>query len=116
MSRCPPLGTEQHPFRHAQRKFPVYFPYPRREFNDIGVSLPAGMTVDTTPVPLRNGDENFDYSLVCVVENGTKLHTQRDLVVKKSIFPVAQYTAIKSFFDRVRTGDEEQVVLSAAKK
>jgi hypothetical protein len=112
----PLLGSEQHPFRHAQRKYPVCFPYPRREFDDIIVSLPAGMTVETRPAPHRGRDENFDYSLVCAVENGTKLHTQRDLVVKKNFFPVDQYAAVKSFFDQVRAGDEEQVVLATAKK
>jgi hypothetical protein len=60
--------------------------------------------------------DNFEYSLVCVVENGTKFHAQRDLVVKKSFFPVAQYAAVKAFFDQVRAGDEEQVVLAAEKK
>ena len=112
----PLLGSRQHPFRHAQRKYPVYFPYPYREFDDIVVALPAEMKVETTPAPRKNQGELFDYSLVCVVENGTKIHVQRDLVIKKSYFPVEQYPAIKFFFDQVRAGDEEQIVLSVAKK
>lgn len=112
----PLLGGGQHPFRHEQRRYPVYFPFPRREFNDIIITLPEGMTVETAPVPRKNRQEFFDYSLACVVEGGTKIHVQRDLVVKKSLFPVGQYSAIKAFFDQVRAGDEEQIVLSVAKK
>jgi hypothetical protein len=112
----PLLGGGQHPFRHAQRKYPIYFPYPRREFNDIVITLPPGMKVETAPAPRSDRGESFDYSLVCVVENGTKIHVQRDLVIKKSYFPVAQYAAVKAFFDQVRAGDEEQVVLAAEKK
>jgi len=112
----PLLGSSQHPFRHAQRKYPVYFPYPYREFNDIVVTLPAEMRVETIPAPRKNHGELFDYSLVCVVDGGTKVHVQRDLVIKRSFFPVTQYAAVKAFFDQVRAGDEEQVVLSVAKK
>jgi hypothetical protein len=112
----PLLGGSQHPFQHAQRKYPVYFPYPRREFNDIIMALPAGTKVETSPAPRTNRSETFDYTLVCVVEGGTKIHVQRDLVVKKSFFPVDQYPTVKSFFDQVRAGDEEQVVLAPEKK
>jgi hypothetical protein len=112
----PLLGDRQHPFRHAQRKYPVYFPYPYREFNDIVVALPAEMKVETCPSGRKLQRESFNYSLVCVVEGGTKLHAQRDLVIKKSFFPVDQYPVLKSFFDQVRAGDEEQVVLSVEKK
>lgn len=112
----PLLGSGQHPFRHEMRRYPVYFPFPRREFNDIIVTLPDGMTVETAPAPRQNRQEFFGYSLVCAVEGGTKIHVQRDLVVKKSYFPVGQYSAVKAFFDQVRAGDEEQIVLSMAKK
>lgn len=112
----PLLGGKQYPFRHAQRRYPISFLYPYREITDIVVNLPPEMQVETTPPDRKSSGENFDYSLFCVVENGTRLHTQRDLVVKKSFFPVEQYAAIRAFFEQVRAGDEEQVVLSARKK
>jgi len=112
----PLLGGGRHPFRHAQRKYPVYFPFPRREFDDVVISLPEGMKVESAPAPRRSRGEDFDYTLVCVVEGGTKLHVQRDLIIKKSLFPVDRYGAVKAFFDQVRAGDEEQVVLAVDKK
>jgi hypothetical protein len=112
----PLLGKKQHPFSRAARKYAVYFPYPSREFNDIVVSLPPDTRVETMPVARQNHGELFDYSLVCAVEDANRLHVQRDLVVKKTYFPVEQYPIVKYFFDQVRSGDEEQVVLTKVDK
>jgi len=112
----PLLGSGQHPFRHAQRKYPIYFPFPRREFDDIVVALPSELKVETTPPRRKHDQEPFSYSLTCAVENGAKLHVQRDLIIKKNFFPVDQYGTVKAFFDQVKAGDEEQVVLSVEKK
>lgn len=104
-------GKRQHPFRHAQRKYAVYFPFHSREFNDIVITLPAGVNIDSTPPSRRNEHDFAHYSMVCLVEGAQKLHIQRDFVVKKCLFPVDQYQAIKDFFDQVRATDEEQIVL-----
>jgi len=109
----PLLGKRQHPFRHAERKYPAYFPYPFREFNDIVITLPDGMTVETCPPPQKAQDEFCSYSLLAMQEGPLKLHVQRDLIVHKSFFSVEQYPALKSFYDAVRTGDTEQFVLRA---
>jgi hypothetical protein len=112
----PLLGSRRHPFRHAERKHPIYFPYPYREFDDIVVTLPEGLKPETVPAVRKKALEAFGFSLVCAPEDGGKLHVQRDLVVKKSYFAVDQYKAVKAFFDEVTAGDEELVVLSAVKK
>jgi len=113
----PLLGSAQHPFRHAQRKHPIYFPYPCQETTDIVVTLPPGMKIETAPAPRRIQQEGFDYSLAAApVEDGSKIHVLRDLVIKKSHFPVGQYPAVKGFFDQVRAADEEQIVLSLEKE
>ncbi len=112
----PLLGTKQHPFRHGQRRYPIYFPYPFREFNDIIITLPEGMIVESRPAPRKSQHDFASYSLVCVPEGTQKIHVQRDLVIQKSFFPVDQYAAIKAFYDMVRSSDEEQVVLAKAKK
>jgi hypothetical protein len=112
----PLLGLKQHPFRHAQRKYPVSFAYPYQMSDDIAISLPAGMNVETVPAPRNESRDGFDYSLACTVENGTTLHIQRDFRLVKCDFPAFFYDAVRGFFDRVRAADEEQVVLTAAKK
>jgi Domain of Unknown Function with PDB structure (DUF3857)/Transglutaminase-like superfamily len=112
----PLLGSRRHPFRHDKRKYPVYFPYPYREFDDIVVTLPAGLRLETKPDTHKIDREAFGYSLVCALEDGQRLHVQRDLVVKKNYFPVLQYLNVKTFFDQVTAGDEEQIILAVEKK
>jgi transglutaminase-like putative cysteine protease len=112
----PLLGPKQHPFQHAQRKYPVSFPYPYRVSDDIVISLQAGLKVDAVPAPRNESRDGFDYSLACAVENGTTLHVQREFKLAKCDFLVSFYDAVRGFFDRVRTSDEEPVLLSAAEK
>ena len=112
----PLLGLKQYPFRHAQRKFPVSFAHPYRVSDDIVISLPDGMTVESVPAPRTDTGEWFDHSLVCTVENRTTLHVLRDVRLKRCDFPVSFYGTVRAFFDRLRTADEEQVVLSATKR
>lgn len=112
----PLLGSGQHPFRHAQRRYPVYFRYPFREFDDIVITLPDDLAVMTLPEPRKSQTDFASYSLASAVESPNRLHVQRDLVIKKSYFPVEQYAPLKAFYDLVRTSDEEQVILVQNKK
>jgi hypothetical protein len=116
LSVSPLQGSRQYPFSHARRKTSVYFPYPFREFNDIVISLPDGVNVESTPAACQVQRSFSEHSRTCAVEAGSKLHIQRDLVIRKSLIPVDLYPFLKSFFDRVKAGDEEQVVLSLEKK
>jgi hypothetical protein len=111
----PLLGPKQHPFRHAARKIRISFPYPYQVSDDIVISLPAGMTVETVPAPKTETRAGFEYALSSAVENGTSLHVRRDFKLKKCDFLISDYAGIRAFFDRVRAADEEQVVLSAKK-
>ncbi|RPJ02263.1 MAG: DUF3857 domain-containing protein [Candidatus Aminicenantes bacterium] len=112
----PLAGSGQYPFRHDERKYPVYIPYPFRQFDDIIITLPEGLTAEVRPVPRKNETGFSDYSILCGLEAPNRLHIQRDLSIKKSLFPLEQYKAIKSFYDTVRTIDEEQIVLTAVQK
>lgn len=112
----PLLGLKQHPFRHAERKHPIRFSYPYRVSDEIVIGWPAGMAVETVPAPRTESRDGFDFSVTCAVENGTALRVRRDFRLKKCDFLISDYGGIRAFFDRVRAADEEQVVLSAAKK
>ncbi len=109
-------GTGQYPFRHAERRFPVYFPYPFREFDDIRIELPAGLVPEVRPAAHKTQNEFSGYSLACVDEGDGKLHVQRDLIIKKSYFAVDKYAAVKSFYEAARAADGEQIVLTRVKK
>lgn len=111
----PLVGTGSYPFRHAERRFPVYFPYPFREFDDIRIELPAGLVAEFRPDARKVRNDFSEYSLASADEGGGKLHIQRDLAIKKSYFAVDAYAAVKGFFDAARTADGEQIILTKGK-
>ncbi len=112
----PLIGAARYPFRHVERKYPVYFPYPFREFDDIVISLPEGLTSEVLPAARKDQNDFSAYTLVCAEEGPSKIHLQRDFIIKKSFFPVEQYKAVKALFDSVRASDEAQVVFTTVKK
>jgi len=112
----PLLGSARYPFRHAERKYPIYFPYPFREFDDIVVTLPEGLAAEVRPATRKDQNDFSSYMLVCADEGPQKIHIQRDFIIKKSFFPVEQYSPVKALFDSVRASDEAQIVLTTGKR
>jgi len=108
----PLAGSGQYPFRHAVRKYPVLIPYTFRQFDDIRIILPEGLTVAVRPPPRKNESGFSSFSVVCSQEAPNRLHIQRDLSIKKIYFAVEQYAPLKAFYDQVRAIDEEQIVLT----
>jgi hypothetical protein len=112
----PLAGAGRYPFRHEVRKSPVYIPFPFRQFDDIVVTVPQGLAVEVRPEKRESDNDFSSYFAVCSEEGPARLHIQRDLSIKKSYFTVEQYAGLKSFFDKARAVDEEQIVLAPAKK
>jgi hypothetical protein len=106
----------QYPFRQSERQYPICFPYPFREVDDIIITLPEGLAAEVRPEARDDQNDFSAYTLACAEGGPGKLRVKRDLTLKKNSFPVEQYAAIKSFFDRARAGDEAQVVLTTVKK
>ncbi len=111
----PLVGSGQYPFRTTARKYPVYFPYPFRDFDDIVITLPEGLTAEVRPAPRKDQNDFSAYSLVCSDKDPGKIHVQRDFVIKKIFFPVERYGAVKALFDSVRASDEAQVIFTTKK-
>jgi hypothetical protein len=112
----PLTGTGSYPFRHAERSFPVYFPYPFRELDVIRIELPAGLAPEVRPQLRESRNEFSAYTLACDEDGPGVLRVQRDLTVKKCFFGLDRYAAVKGFFDAARTADGEQIVLTKPKR
>jgi hypothetical protein len=76
----------------------------------VSIELPAGWQVSSVP-PAQSQDQHVVvYSLK--VENGKDtLHLTRKLSVDMVLVEPKYYPALRNFFQVVRTGDEEQIVL-----
>jgi hypothetical protein len=109
-----PIGlfsaSEKRIFEHANRVRPIYFEYPFQKVDDVSIELPAGWQAASVP-PAKNVDGHIvSYALKAESENGT-VRVARKLNVDFVLLDTKYYPALRNFFQAVRTGDEEQIVL-----
>jgi hypothetical protein len=103
-------AVEKHIFEHTNRVHPIYFEYPYEKLDDLTIELPLGWSVSSVPPAHTQDGHVVSYSLK--VENGKDtLHLTRKLTVDFLILEQKYYGALRNFFQVVRTGDEEQIVL-----
>lgn len=103
-------GLEKHLFEHADRIHDVYIDYPYEKDDDVTIELPQGWAVGNVPSLISKGGIIIAYSLN--VENSkTTLHLTRKLTWNFLLLELKYYPALHSFFQDVRTGDEQQIVL-----
>ncbi len=104
-------SKENQAFAHAQRKYPLYFPYPFTDNDTVTLQVPSGFTPESIPAAqdAKLGNtaryqnvSNFD---------GIRLVSQRQLAFNGIYFDLDKYSELKSFFGKVQTGDEQQAVL-----
>jgi hypothetical protein len=102
--------AEKHVFEHSNRTHPIYFEFPFQEIDDLTIELPPGWQVSSLPKALSQGTQPVSYKLKVDVDK-TKLHLSRTLNVDLLLLETKYYSAVRNFFQIVRTGDEEQVIL-----
>ncbi len=104
-------GTEKHTFEHASRVHPIYFEFPYEEEDDVSIGLPLGWQVSNVPHPQNVDLKTVTFSLTAENKNGG-LHVKRDLMVNLELVETKSYPILRSFFQSVRSGDEQQMVVS----
>ncbi|MFL6547304.1 MAG: DUF3857 domain-containing protein [Povalibacter sp.] len=110
-------GEFQHEFDHAIRHHPVYFRYSYERDDDVTIKLPASWHVGTL-APAQNNDlKNLIYAMASEELDGA-LHLKRHVVQRFVFLQTKYYDQLRDFFQQVRAGDEQQVILLpvAAKK
>jgi len=100
----------KYPFQNAKRVHSVYLQYPFQELDDITLIVPDVYQVESLPA-LRNKSFPFGKYVIARTAQGNTLNVDRRLVVDNFLIPLESYSALRVFFDSVRAGDEEQIVL-----
>lgn len=103
-------APERHIFDHANRVHPIYIEFPFERIDDVKIELPQGWQVSTVPKEQKEGGNVVGYTLKVDGDKQT-LHMQRTLRVNLLLMDQKYYASLRSFFQVVRTGDEQQVVL-----
>lgn len=105
--------NDSNPFPHANRIHPVYFRFPFQELDEIDYELPAGFRTTNLPNPTTTREQYGAFQVIRAAE-GQRISLKRTLIIDGVLFPTTFYTNLRSFFSKMRTLDEEQVVLQAA--
>lgn len=101
-------------FASAQRTNVIYFDYPSRESDEVHIALPSNVEVESVP---PKDETRLDYAIYRQeekVESANSLVATRDLAINGLAFPPDVYKDVKGFYDKVKTGDDQQVLLKGA--
>jgi hypothetical protein len=103
-------AEEKHVFEHANRVHPIYFDYSFEKEDDVSIDLPAGWHTSSIPAA-RNQDGHIVSYSVKVDELAGTLHLVRKLGLDAGMYDPKYYTGLRNFFQNVKSGDEQQIVL-----
>ncbi len=103
-------SNETQAFKSVKRLHPIYFAYPYREVDEINVRIPAGKKVEGLPNPRIQDEVYATYETTCKTK-GETIELKRRLEIFRTYFDSGHYSVLRAFFSRVRSGDEQQVVL-----
>jgi hypothetical protein len=97
-------------FTHADRKYPLYFPYAFTELDIVNIKVPPGFSIETVPSQQDAKLPYAAYRSTSIVKDN-QLRTERELLFNAIFVNMSKYPEVKDFFSKVHAGDEQQVVL-----
>ena len=77
----------------------------------LSLKLPAGFAVDELPDAVKLDTTFGSYATNYEVKDGHLVFT-RKLMQKAGTIPVAQYAAVRTFFEKIRAAEQSPVVLA----
>jgi hypothetical protein len=107
-------AQDKRSFQHMARTHPMYFSFPHQSADDVNIELPANLQVGSMPKPRDVNHKGVIYSISTEGKNGSLL-VNREVTINMTVVATKYYPTIQDFFQTVRAGDEEQVILLAAK-
>ena len=94
----------------SKRKYPVVLK--ANSYSEtVRIKLPAGFAVDELPDAVKL-DTNFGAYTTSYEAKDGQLVFKRNLVQRAMTIPVEQYSAVRSFFERIRAAEQSPVVLA----
>lgn len=105
---------QRHLFEHATRKWPIYFHYPHFTRDRIIIRVPNGLQAESLPPAVDESGPAFAYSFASDLD-GRILTLSRGLDVRAAVIKAGDYAMVQDFYGKVRSSDEQQVVLVPAR-
>jgi hypothetical protein len=104
-------GSEKRMFEHSARVHPLYFSFPYQHTDEVSLELPPGWQITSVPkgrsADIKVATYNSNAQAV-----GGKLSMKRELVMNTILIQQKYYSQVRDFYQTVRAGDEDQVVVT----
>jgi hypothetical protein len=103
--------NEKSRFSAAQRSNPVYFHFPWQEADEVHIKIPAGMSVESLAPDDTLKLEYAVYQAHQKQEAPDKIFSRRDFIMGGMVFSQDKYKDLKSFFDKVKSDDDQPALV-----
>lgn len=97
-------------FVAPRREHPIYFQFPFLAEDEVELTLPAGYRLQNAPARQVSPDNALKYVTSVEARDGV-VRIRRSLSHNLLLAKQNQYPRVKSFYELVRSGDQEQLVL-----
>jgi len=104
-------GSEKHTFEHSARVHPLYFMFPHQNTDEVAIELPPGWQASSVPKARTADIKVATYNSSAQITGGM-LSIKRELVLNTIIIQQKYYAQVRDFYQTVRAGDEDQIVIT----
>lgn len=103
-------SQSKQPFVHDKRATPVYFQYPFRTLDRIVITVPPSLQIESLPKQHKLFQDSAAYATSYELQ-GKQILIKREFDQNGFAFPTDYYSTLKSFYEQVKTGDEDTAIL-----
>ncbi len=103
-------SQSKQPFVHDKRLTPIYFQYPFRTLDRVAITVPASLQIESLPKQHRVMQDSAGYQTV-YESKGQQILIRREFDQNGFAFPINYYPTLKSFYEQVKTSDEDTAIL-----
>lgn len=106
-------GAYKNPFVPARRIYPIRMEFPFERVDDLTITLPKGVDVESLPKPVTGKNGLGELTTQYVNENGA-LHLTREFRLVGMFMDTEYYPAVRTYFQTLQTNANEPIVLKLA--
>ncbi len=103
--------NEKPRFPSANRKNAIYFHVPWQEADEVHITIPPGMEVDSLAPDDTIKLEYALYKVQHKQEAPDKIFSRRDMIMGQGIFLPTEYKDVKGFFDKIKADDDQPALV-----
>jgi hypothetical protein len=98
-------------FPHEKREMPVYFNYGQQIQDAVRITFPSSFGLESVPVTEKLPLEKYAFYSLTTEGLATSVTSHRDFELSNIIYMPNEYSALRGFYNKMETKDQESIVL-----